>query len=243
MATITVAECTGDLSKPPEPSAFTPTLLRESSMTAQLDTDTTAIAPAATEPPAAGGNPLIAGLPGFVIGSFALALQLTGFVSASAAGVVLPITFGASAISTLIATIWAARVGENVAAVTFVTFTGFWISYTLLVLSLTHGWLNIPTDEVARAQALFLLSWLFLMGALTVGSLRLPWLFAANLFFVDLALVFNTVAALTGVQWATVLAGCSALVFTLIGTYLLIGAVMECGGAKPFPVGSPLLNP
>jgi uncharacterized protein len=206
-------------------------------MTAELET--------AAAPPAAAvttGNPLIAGLPGFVIGSIALTLQLTGFVPPEAAAIVLPITFGASAISTLMATVWASRVGENAVACIFVTFTGFWVSYTLLVMSLTHGWLAIPADAVPRAQALFLLSWLFVIGTLTIGSLRLPRAFTFTLLFVDLCIVFNVVGVLSGSAWALTLAGLSALGFTLIGAYLLVGAVMESGGGKPFPVGAPLLR-
>ncbi|ODU06478.1 MAG: hypothetical protein ABS81_04575 [Pseudonocardia sp. SCN 72-86] len=188
------------------------------------------------------GNPLIAGLPGFVVGSFALALQLLGFVSAESAGIVLPITFGASAVSTLVATVWASRVGDNAVAVIFVTFTGFWTSYSILVMALIHGWVGVPAAEAPRAQALFLLCWLLVIGALTVGTLRLPRAFTATLFLVDLALIFNVVGALTGSAWAGVAAGVSAVAFTLIGAYLLVGAVMECGGGEPFPVGTPLLR-
>ncbi|MBB5157279.1 GPR1/FUN34/YaaH family transporter [Saccharopolyspora phatthalungensis] len=209
-------------------------------MTAQSEM----IAPPAATPivAAPSGNPIIAGLPGFVIGSIALALQLLGFVPADAATVVLPITFGASAISTLVATLWGVRAGENAVAVIFVTFTGFWVSYTLLVMALTHNWLAIPAEHAGRAQGLFLLSWLVVIGTLTIGSLRLPKTFTAVLLLVDLCLAFNLIAALGGSSWAGTLAGVSALGFALIGAYLLTGAVMESGGGKPFPVGSPLLR-
>ncbi|MFE2942997.1 GPR1/FUN34/YaaH family transporter [Streptomyces sp. NPDC059255] len=201
--------------------------------------ETTTTAPAATVP---AGNPLIAGLPGFVVGSIALALQLTGFVPADAASAVLPITFGASAISTLMATIWATRAGQNAVACIFVAFTGFWVSYTLLVMGLTHNWLAIPADHIVRAQTLFLLCWLFVIGTLTLGALRLPLAFTVTLLLVDLCILFNIIGAQGGRDWANTLAGACAFGFALIGAYLLVGAVQEEGGGKPYPLGRPVLS-
>jgi uncharacterized protein len=195
---------------------------------------------ASAAPPA--GNPLIAGLPGFVLGSIALTLQLLGFVPPSAAAVVLPIAFGASAISTFTATMWAARIGDNVNAVVFVTFTGFWISYTFLTLAVIHGWLGIPADQIPQAQGLYLVSWLGIIAILTIGTLRLPRLLTLIFVLVDITLICNIAGVLGGATWANTGAGIAAAGFTLCGAYLLIGTIWECGGGKPFAVGSPLIH-
>jgi uncharacterized protein len=195
---------------------------------------------APTAPPV--GNPAIVGLPGFVLGSIALTLQLLGFVPPSAAAVVLPIAFGASAISTFTATLWAARVGDNVNAVVFVTFTGFWLSYTFLTLAVIHGWLGIPADQIPQALGLFLVSWLGIIAILTIGTLRLPRLFSLIFVLVDINLICSIAGVLGGVTWANTGAGIAAAGFTLCGAYLLIGAIWECGGGKPLPVGTPLIH-
>ncbi len=207
-------------------------------MTTTLETAPTTDAPDVTAP----GNPLIAGLPGFVIGSIALALQGLGFFSPEAGMAVVPITLGASAISTAFATMWAIRLGDNAVAVVFVTFTGFWVSYSLLSLGLIHGWLAVPAAEVRDAQGIFLTSWLLVLVALTVGTLRLPSIFTLTLVLVDASVALNTTAVLSATPVLGDAAGWCAVGFGAIGMYLLIGAVLEIGGGKPFPLGRPLLR-
>src|SRR6185437_10169318 len=88
------------------------------------------------EEPAAGqsgGDPAMVALPSFIVGSVALAMVLIGFVPATATGAAMPIIL-AAALGMFLATIWAARVGENVSAGITGVFGGFFLSYALLVL-------------------------------------------------------------------------------------------------------------
>jgi hypothetical protein len=38
--------------------------------------------------------------------------------------------------------------------------SGFWLSYAVLVLGLTHNWFGIPAAAAQATQELFLVSWL-----------------------------------------------------------------------------------
>ena len=66
---------------------------------------------AATEVPA--GDPAILGLPIFVVGSIALGLANVGYVPPAAAAAALPIILAATGLGLLVATIWAASLGQT----------------------------------------------------------------------------------------------------------------------------------
>ena len=188
------------------------------------------------------GDPMVIGLAGFVVGSVALGLQLSGYVSAVAGAATLPIIFGGSAVASLIATLWAARLGQNAIAAVFGVFTGFWSSYTLLVMGLTKGWLVIPPADIAHTQALFVISWLVPVIALTIGSARLPFSFTLVFALVDLTLVLQLIGVLNANTTALKYAGYSTLGFAAIGVYLFLDAFGQATGRKPLPIGSPLVR-
>jgi succinate-acetate transporter protein len=43
--------------------------------------------------------------------------------------------------------------GQGITAAIFGVFAGFWWSYALLVLGLTHGWYGIPAAQSPRAKS------------------------------------------------------------------------------------------
>jgi succinate-acetate transporter protein len=188
------------------------------------------------------GNPMVIGLAGFVVGSVALGLQLSGYVSAGAGAAILPIIFGSSSAASVIATLWAARLGQNAVAAVFGVFTGFWTSYTLLVMGLTKGWLAIPPADIAHTQALFVISWLVVVVALTIGSVRLPSSFTLVFALVDITFVLQLVGVLNANTTALKYSGYSTLAFALIGFYLFLDAFNQATGGKPLPIGSPLVT-
>src|SRR5215470_18629461 len=101
-------------------------------------------APAAAAPaPVWGGDPMAVGLPSFIVGSVALGLALVGVVPATAVGASLPIILAATSIGLLVAAIWAAAIGQSAVACVFGIFSGFWLSYMILVIGLLHGWFGI----------------------------------------------------------------------------------------------------
>ena len=135
------------------------------------------------------GNPAALGIPVFVAGSVALALALTGYVPAGAVGAPLAIIAGATGLGLTIATVWAAAVGQSAVASVFSIFGGFWISYALLVFGLLHDLFGITLKAIVHTQGLFLITWIVIMGMLTLATLRLPLAFTAIFALVELALI------------------------------------------------------
>src|SRR5689334_25379528 len=132
------------------------------------------------------GNPGLVALPLIVAGGFGLGVTNTGILDVAAAAV--PVLLSATSVGLLIATIWAAALGQNVNATVYGTFFGFYGSFAVLSLGLTHDWFGIAPADAAGTVALWLTSWLVTIGLLTVLLLRLPWTYPVLLLVVDAAL-------------------------------------------------------
>jgi succinate-acetate transporter protein len=189
-------------------------------------------------PPA--GDPAILGLPIFVVGSVALGLSLVGYVPAAASGVVVPVIFAATGLGLVIATVWAAALGQTIVASIFGLFAGFWLSFSILLLGLFHNWLLIPAASVNKSVALFLISWIVVMVALTLGSLRLPVAYPTVIALVVLALVLRTIGVLDNSVGLDKAAGYVVLVFAALGVYLFLNSADVATGGSGLPLGSPL---
>lgn len=188
------------------------------------------------------GDPMALGLPMFIVGSLALGLTLVGMVPAAAAGAPLAIILAATSIGLLAATVWSAAVGQSAVASVFGTFAGFWLSYAVLVLGLTHNWFGIAATDIVSTQELFLTAWLIIIVVLTLATLRLPVAFTALLGLVDLALLLvllGTSQASTGLVKA---GGVVVLAFAALGIYLYVGTAAIATGGSGVPLGKPLLR-
>ena len=188
------------------------------------------------------GDPMALGLPTFIVGSLALGLTLVGMVPAAAAGAPLAIILAATSIGLFAATIWSAAIGQSAVASVFGTFAGFWLSYAVLVLGLTHNWFGIAATDIVRTQELFLTAWLIIIVVLTLATLRLPVAFTALLGLVDLALLLvllGTSQASTGLVKA---GGVVVLAFAALGIYLFVGTAAVATGGGAVPLGKPLLR-
>ena len=186
------------------------------------------------------GDPAMLGLPTFIVGSVALGLVLVGVVPATAVGASLPIILAATAAGLFIATIWSAAIGQSAVASVFGIFAGFWLSYAVLVLGLTHGWFAITPTAAAATQELFLISWLVIIVVLTLATLRLPLAFTLIFALVDVALLLvllGTEEASTGLLKT---GGYVVLAFAAVGVYVFYGAASLATGGKGVPLGKPI---
>src|SRR5204862_3069336 len=144
-------------------------------------------------PVRATGDPQVLGWLVFVVGSTCLGLELVGFVNQGALGAPLAVIFGATAFGLSVSAVWAAYLGQTFVAGAFGVFCGFWISYTGLVLGLTHNWYGIAaltkTDSgVVKGTVLaFLLAWGITFGILTLATVRLPLPYPVDVALVDAA--------------------------------------------------------
>lgn len=197
---------------------------------------------AAEPPPYAAGDPAILGLPIFVAGSVALAFALVGYVSPAAAGSPLAIIMAGTGVGLLIATAWAIALGQTLVAGIFGLFAGFWLSYGLLVLGLTHNWFGVPPEDVAHTIAGFQITWAIVMAALTVATVRLPVAFTAVVGLVVVALVFLIISTLGPSAAMAKAAGVVCFAFSALGLYLFLSAASVATGGKGYPLGNPLVG-
>jgi succinate-acetate transporter protein len=195
------------------------------------------------------GDPSILGLGSFIVGSVALGLALVGVVPAGVLGAPLAIILSATALGLLMATVWAAAVGQSAVAAIFGIFGTFWLSYAVLVLGLDHNWFAITATAILATVKLFLIAWLVAIVMLTLATLRLPLSFSVLFVLVDLALLLLLLgyesASAAGVPSSGLIktAGYVVLVFAALGVYLFFDAASAgTGGAARLPLGKPLLH-
>jgi uncharacterized protein len=215
---------------------------------AQTTAATATELPATPEPTEASGSgpllgdPMMLGLPCFIVGSVSLGLALIGVVPAAAIGAAIPIILTATAIGLFLATIWAASLGQNAVASVFGIFAGFWLSYAVLVLGLTHNWFGIAPASAQATQELFLVAWLVLITLLTLTTLRLPAAYTAVFFLVDVALLLVFLGVNEGSTGLLKAGGYVALVFAAIGAYLYASSASVATGGRPLSLGRPTLR-
>lgn len=207
--------------------------------------DTASTLPVVTPAPAPApvvASPAVVGVPMFVIGSVALGLADVGFVPAASGGASIPIIMTATGIGLLLASLWAAKEAQNAVAAIFGIFAGFWLSYAALFLGLVHGWYGVAAADVARTQELYLISWMLLIGLLTVASLRLPLAFTLIFGLITVALLLTLLGVANASGSTIKLAGYVVFAFAAIGAYLFYDAMNQACGGKPMPLGKPVIH-
>lgn len=224
----------------PETTQWTTDVRSFAAMTTTESTPSDTVALADLEPPVA--DPALIGVPTFLVGSIALGLVLTGYVPAAATGASIPIILAATGIGQLVAAIWAASRDQNAVASVFGIFTGFWLSYAVLVLGLTNNWFGIVADDAVQTQKLFLLTWLVVIVLLTVASLRLPLAFTVLFTLIDLALLFVFLGTSNASTSLTAVGGYLVFAFVVVGAYLFLDAMSRSTGGKGLPLGRPVLR-
>lgn len=192
--------------------------------------------------PAVTGDPALIGLPSFIVGSVALGLVLVGYVPAAAVGASLPVIVAATGLGLVIAAVWAAAVGQSAVAGVFGIFAGFWLSYATLVLGLTHNWFAIVAGDALHTQGLYLISWLVVIGMLTLATLRLPIAYTVLFALIEIALVLVLIGTLQQSAGTLKVAGVLVFVFAAVGVYLFFNSASQATGGKSLPLGQPLVH-
>jgi uncharacterized protein len=188
------------------------------------------------------GDPMMLGLPTFLVGSYAFGLTLVGQVPGGLLGAPLPIIMAATATGLFISAIWAIAVGQSAVACVFGIFAGFWSSFAALVLGLTHGWFGVTATAVVGTEEMFLTAWLIAIVMLTLATLRLPLAFTAIFTFIDLALLFVLLGVSSASTGDLKTAGVFAIIFATIGVYCFFGQAAAATGGKALPLGRPIIR-
>jgi uncharacterized protein len=190
---------------------------------------------------AAGPDPAMVALPSFIVGSVALGMVLIQVVPATAVGASMPILIAAAA-GMFLATIWAARVGQNAAAGIDGVFGSFFLSYALLVLGLTHNWYGIPLTSIADTQKVFVISWLVIVTMLVLASVRLPIVYGLLFLLIDASLLLNLLSI---IQTSTNLSKAAGWVLMAVAAtivYLFLGSASRATGGRELPLGPAILH-
>ena len=140
---------------------------------------------------------------------------------------------------------WAIGLGQSIVACIFGIFGGFWGSFTVLILGLTHNWFVIPAAAVPHAELTFYISWDILVFFLLIPVLRLPVVYIGIIVFVILALT----CVILGVEYPGSvstwdhLASICVFVFAGLGAlaFLNVGSIAMGGPAVP-SLGPPLIK-
>ncbi len=188
------------------------------------------------------GDPLSLGLPAFIIGSVALGMVLVGFVSPLGTGASLPIILAATAAGLFISTFWAAAVGQSAVALVLGVFAGFWLSYSFLVLGLTHNWFGVGAADVKASTELFLTAWVVIFSMLALATLRLAAAFTAVIALVDVAVILVLIGTIQVQPNLLKAGGATAFLFAAVGIYIFFGTASMATGGKAIPLGRPLLK-
>jgi succinate-acetate transporter protein len=179
--------------------------------------------------------------PSFVVGAVTLGMGLIGVVPTTAVGASMPIVIAAAA-GMFLATIWAARIGQNASAGISSVVGSFFLSYALLVLGLTHNWYGIAPTEVVGAQKVFVISWIVIVTMLVLAALRLPTVFLLLFGLVDVSLLLNLLGIIQNSANLDKAAGWALMAVSAIVVYLFFGAVSQATGGKELPLGRPILH-
>lgn len=186
------------------------------------------------------GNPSVVGLPTVIAGAVGLGMVNAGFFTEGALGATVAILMGATAIGLLIATLWAAALGQNAGASMFGVFFGFYASYVALVFGLTHGWYGPVEGGGSEMVQAWLVCWLVAIGVLTVVTLRLPAAFTLLLVIVDVALALLLVGSLQESTTFTRIGSAAVFAFAAVATYLYADSMSRETGGDGLPLGGSL---
>jgi uncharacterized protein len=193
--------------------------------------------------PQLAGNPAVLGLIVFATGSLVLGISLLGNVPlAVQPGTVQPIVYAGTGLILLIATIWAASLQQTFVATILGTFAGFWLSYSAMVLGLTHNWYAIPAADIPHTLGQFLIGWDAAIFMLFLVTLRLPLVFSLIL-GAGTAGVALLAAAVLGTSSGTYRAGgVFVMIFAILGYYAYLSGALESVGGKGLPLGKPVVS-
>ena len=141
-----------------------------------------------------------------------------------------------------LATIWAARIGENASAEISCIVGSFLLSDALLVLGLLHNWYGIAPTAVTDTQRALVISWIVIVTMLILAALRMPSVFLLLLTLVDVSLVLNLLGIVQESANLTKAAGWVLMAVSAVAVYLFIGAASHDTGGKELPLGPPILH-
>jgi succinate-acetate transporter protein len=180
----------------------------------------------------------VVGMPLLVAGSLAFAFGITGYAPV---GALVPI-LGVVVIGEIIAARLAFRAGESGGGALFAGFAGFWLTYSCLVLGLSHNWFGIDPADTSRAIAVFLISWVAAALMLTLAALAQPIAYFLLLLLLDVALVLLLIGIRLGSPGLFTAAAVALFVMSALAAYICLAATGPAPIRRVLPLGRPLVG-
>lgn len=189
----------------------------------------------------AGSDPLMLGLPAFIVGWTCVGLALVGVVPAAAVGGIVPILLLGTGVFQLISAVWAFLLGQSLVAAIFGLFSGIAFALCFFLLGLFHNWFAIPAADVSGVEALFTISWGIVFVFLAWIMFKLPAVYGLIIILVLTALGLLSAAYLTGNANLVTAGGAAVLAFSALGAWAWLNVASEAGGGPAWPpLGPPL---
>lgn len=189
----------------------------------------------------AGSDPLMLGLPAFIVGWTCVGLALVGVIPVAAIGGIVPILLLGTGVFQFISAVWAFLLGQSLVAAIFGLFSGIAFAFCIFLLGLLHNWFAIPAADVSGVEALFTISWGVVFVFLAWIMFKLPAVYGVIIILVLVALGLLSAAYLTGNANLVTAGGAAVLAFTACGAYAWLNVASQAGGGpdRP-PLGPPL---
>jgi succinate-acetate transporter protein len=189
----------------------------------------------------AGSDPLMLGLPAFIVGWTCVGLALVGVIPAAAIGGIVPILLLGTGVFQLISAVWAFLLGQSLVAAIFGLFSGIAFAFSMFLLGLFHNWFAIPAADVSGVEALFTISWGIVFVFLAWIMFKLPAVYGVIIILVLAALGLLSAAYLTGNANLVTAGGAAVLAFSALGAYAWLNVASEASGGPAWPpLGPPL---
>jgi succinate-acetate transporter protein len=186
----------------------------------------------------AGHDGSTVGMPLLVAGACAFALGVTGYAPVGALVPVLVVVV----IGETVAARLAFRSRDAGLGGLFTGFAGFWLTYSCLVLGLSHNWFGIDPADTSRAIAVFLISWVAAALMLTLAALAQPIAYFLLLLLLDVALVLLLIGIRLGSPGLFTAAAVALFVMSALAAYICLAATGPAPIRRVLPLGRPLVG-
>lgn len=134
----------------------------------------------------------------FALGTLLIGMSTVGEFPATVMGGVVPIAFFCSGMALGAASVWAFILGASFLAGTFGIISGFFTSYSVLLLGLAHNWFAVPPGSVTSVYEIFFIVWCCFFLALLVPSMRLPAIYPLIFALLVVYLALSATSTYTG---------------------------------------------
>lgn len=191
---------------------------------------------AAAQPMKSWGDPFSLGLASFGISALVLSTVMAGFIDATSTAAVLSLAVAVGFLTEFVAGLIHFARGETFPGLVFTIFSGFWLSYALLVQFYTPQVVKAGGDP-ANITGVFLIGWAIVSAYLVLASLRTNTTTIVILTLLMLVFLLGGIGALAGSDAISKAAGYVLVVDALVALYASAALIVnDTWGREALPI-------